>query len=272
MTPTSLRPFSASVQAGHEGGPGRPRVRRRLGGWVKRNRRAVLAIAGFGAVLVSLYFLPTGYLVVYPGPVKPMAEMVSVEGYPQSGGCLFMVLVVVKEANFYETVYAAVNPRVSLWSKQAVLGGRNFEEYSRLAREDMVESQKLAVKLALEMSGFPGDHGEAGGPGIRLDTGDIGGPSAGLMFFLEIASRLNPEVFRPPDKVAGTGILRPDGTILPVGGIEQKTMAARAAGIRYFIVPAGNEPSARKYAGPMKILPVHTCREALEALRTLSRR
>lgn len=248
----------------------KPHPFKRIFRWSKNNRRRLLCATGVLAVLVALYFVPTGYLAVYPGPVKPMHEMVSVEGHPASSDRLYMVLVMVKETNLYEALYAAISPRVTLWSKQAILGGLSFEEYSKRARQEMEESQRLAVKLALEMSGHPVTPGEEPPLKVTLDTGDIGGPSAGLMFFLEISSRLRPDELKPVGKVAGTGILRPDGTVAAVGGIEQKTMAAKAAGIEYFIVPWQNEPSARRYAGTMKILPVRNCSEALQALREVS--
>lgn len=244
--------------------------RAKMGSGFRGVRRRAVATVFLVVLVASLYFVPTGYLAVYPGPVRPMAEMVSVDGASESTGCLYMVLVVVKEANFFEAVYAAVRPEVALWSKRAVLGGRTFEEYSWLAREDMARSQELAVKLALEMTarGRSGEEFEV--PEVKLEAGDVGGPSAGLMFFLEVASRLGPEELRLPGKVAGTGILRPDGSVLPVGGIEQKTIAARNAGIRYFIVPERNESSARRHAGEMKIVPVRDCREALSALRDIA--
>ncbi len=248
----------------------KPRWFKRIFRWFKDNRRVLLCAAGMIAVLVALYFVPTGYLAVYPGPVRPMQEMVSVEGHPPSSGRLYMVLVMVKEANLYEALYAAVSPRAALWSKEAILGGLSLQEYSKRAREQMEESQRLAVELALEMSGYPVTPEEESPLKVTLDTADIGGPSAGLMFFLEISSRLRPDELKPVGKVAGTGILRPDGSVAAVGGIEQKTMAARAAGIQYFIVPWQNELSARKYAGTMKILPVRNCSEALQALREVS--
>ncbi|MBE3518999.1 MAG: hypothetical protein IMW97_01690 [Firmicutes bacterium] len=238
--------------------------------WSRNNRKALLYAAGVTLLLVILYFVPSGYLAVYPGPVKPMQEIVSVEGHPASSDRLYMVLVIVKETNLYETLYAAISPRATLWSKDAILGGLSLEQYSEKARQEMEESQRLAVKLALEMSGYPLTPGEEPPLKVTVDTGDIGGPSAGLMFFLEISSRLKPDEFKPMGKVAGTGILRPDGSVAAVGGIEQKTMAARDAGIQYFLVPWQNELEARKYAGAMKILPVRDCSEALQALREVS--
>ena len=238
--------------------------------WYRNHRKGVLCCTALVAVLIVVYFIPTGYLAVYPGPVKPVREIVSVEGHDASTGQLYMVLVTVKETNLYEALYAVLSPKIALWSKHAVFGGLSLEEYTQKARQEMQESQRLAAEMAFEMSGYSVMPGEPLPLKVTLDTGDAGGPSAGLVFFLEILSRLMPEQFEPLGKVAGTGILHPDGTIGAVGGIEQKTIAARDAGIEYFIVPWQNTESARRYAGTMKIFPVRDCEEALKVLRQLS--
>ena len=61
-----------------------------------------------------------------------------------------------------------------------------------------------------------------------------------------------------------------DGTVLPVGGLKQKTIGAKRAGVDVFLVPAGeNAKEARRYAGSMRVIPVHSFRQALQALATL---
>jgi PDZ domain-containing protein len=62
-----------------------------------------------------------------------------------------------------------------------------------------------------------------------------------------------------------------DGSVLPVGGLKQKTIGAKRAGADVFLVPAGeNAQEARRYAGNMRVIPVHTYRQALRALATLN--
>ena len=71
-------------------------------------------------------------------------------------------------------------------------------------------------------------------------------------------------------KVAASGEICADGTVVPVGGLKQKTIGARRAGIDVFLVPAGeNAAEARRYAGGMRVIPVHSFRQALHALATL---
>ncbi|HET7855367.1 MAG TPA: PDZ domain-containing protein [Gaiellaceae bacterium] len=103
---------------------------------------------------------------------------------------------------------------------------------------------------------------------VRIDLGQVGGPSAGLAFALDVAEELGHDVDHG-QKIAATGELRLDGSVGAVGGIKQKTIGAREAGAEIFVVPAGdNAAEARRYAGNMRILPVHSFRQALRALAT----
>ena len=104
---------------------------------------------------------------------------------------------------------------------------------------------------------------------VTIDTGNIGGPSAGLAFALEVMEKLGRNVDRGY-KVAATGEIFLDGAVGPIGGAEQKTIGARQSGVDIMLVPAGdNARTARKYAGHMRIIPVESFRQALHALATL---
>jgi len=104
--------------------------------------------------------------------------------------------------------------------------------------------------------------------GVRIDAGSIGGPSAGLAFALDVLEELGRDVDHGC-KVAATGELELDGTVLPIGGVKQKTIGVRRAGVDVFLVPAGdNAKEARKYAGRLKVIPVESFRQALHALST----
>jgi Lon-like protease len=106
---------------------------------------------------------------------------------------------------------------------------------------------------------------------VRIDAGNVGGPSAGLAFALEVMEELGRNVVHG-HKIAATGELEPDGSVLPIGGIKQKTIGAREAGVDAFLVPAGdNAKQARKYADGLRIIPVESFQQALRALATLPR-
>lgn len=104
---------------------------------------------------------------------------------------------------------------------------------------------------------------------VSIDAHGIGGPSAGLAFALEVMRKLGRDVTHGY-KVAATGEMELDGTVAPIGGVEQKTYGVRAAGADVFLVPAGdNARVARRYAGPVRIVPVRSFAQALHALATL---
>jgi PDZ domain-containing protein len=106
---------------------------------------------------------------------------------------------------------------------------------------------------------------------IKIDTGNVGGPSAGLAFALELMEAFGHNVDRGYS-VAATGELELDGSVLPIGGVKQKTIGveSRRGDVDIFLVPAGsNAREARKYAKGLKIIPVHSFSQALSALAKL---
>jgi Lon-like protease len=104
---------------------------------------------------------------------------------------------------------------------------------------------------------------------VHIDLGQVGGPSAGLAFALDVAEELGHDIDHG-HKVAATGEMCIDGSVVPVGGLKQKTIGAKRAGADVFLVPAGeNVQEARRYAGDMRVIPVHSFRQALRALATL---
>ncbi len=107
---------------------------------------------------------------------------------------------------------------------------------------------------------------------VEIDLGQVGGPSAGLAFALDVVEELGHDVDRG-NKVAATGEICADGTVVPVGGLKQKTIGARRAGMDVFLVPAGeNTGEAKRYAGDMRVIPVDSFRQALRELATLKRK
>jgi Lon-like protease len=100
---------------------------------------------------------------------------------------------------------------------------------------------------------------------VKINAGSIGGPSAGLAFALDIVDESGHDV-DGGRRIVVTGALGLDGTVEPIGGVEQKTIAAREAHADLFLVPDGNVAEARRYADGLKVVPVSTFREALSVL------
>lgn len=104
---------------------------------------------------------------------------------------------------------------------------------------------------------------------ISIDSGRVGGPSAGLAFTLGILDVMTPGSLTGGLKVSATGTMALDGAVGPIGGIHQKVMASRRAGVDLMLVPASEVDEARKYAGDLRIEPVESLTQALEVLTTV---
>ncbi|MRG85511.1 PDZ domain-containing protein [Salinibacillus xinjiangensis] len=116
-------------------------------------------------------------------------------------------------------------------------------------------------------------------PEVKINSEDIGGPSAGLMFSLEIYDQLTEEDYTKGYQVCGTGTISEEGKVGRIGGIDQKVVASDEDGCDLFFAPneQGAENSDYKIAAEtaerietdMDIIPVDTFSEAVDYLKSL---
>lgn len=118
-------------------------------------------------------------------------------------------------------------------------------------------------------------------PEVTIDSDKIGGPSAGLMFTLEILNRLLDEDITKGYHIAGTGTMESDGTVGRIGGIDQKVIAADNQDIEIFFAPDDvtegasesnfelAKKTAEKIGTDMKVVPVKTIEDAMGYLEEL---
>ena len=118
----------------------------------------------------------------------------------------------------------------------------------------------VSVTDVYEVAKFPVD--------VKIDLGQVGGPSAGLAFALDVMEELGRDVDRG-HRIAATGEIFLDGTVAEVGGVKQKTIGARRSGMEVFLVPGENAAEARRHADGLKVIPVDSFQQALQALATL---
>jgi Lon-like protease len=97
----------------------------------------------------------------------------------------------------------------------------------------------------------------------------VGGPSAGLMFTLTVYNALSPEDLTGGRRIAGTGTINPDGSVGPIGGVQQKVAAAKAAGATIFLSPAENYADALSAAKSIRVVKILTVQEAVDYLKGL---
>lgn len=106
---------------------------------------------------------------------------------------------------------------------------------------------------------------------VEIDSGDVGGPSAGLAWTLGVIDRLSPVSLTAGRKVAVTGEIRADGSIGAVGGTPQKVAAVKRAGVEVFlypsVTPAADKAEIKRIAGrDLEIHEVSNIDEAVEVL------
>ncbi|WP_273834764.1 SepM family pheromone-processing serine protease [Guptibacillus sedimenti] len=112
-------------------------------------------------------------------------------------------------------------------------------------------------------------------PSIKINTDEIGGPSAGLMFSLEIYNQLTEEDWTKGYEIAGTGTINDEGEVGPIGGIKQKIVAADGSGAEIFFAPVAHSnyddalEAGKDIDTDMKIVPVETFEDAREYLKQL---
>jgi PDZ domain-containing protein len=140
-------------------------------------------------------------------------------------------------------------------------GKRDIREVTLASRPDDPNRGFLGVSLITRDQGFNYPFK------VSIDSGQVGGPSAGLAFTLGVIDDLTPGSLTGGTKVAVTGTIDPDGNVGPVGGVKQKTFAVKAAGATVFLVPHDEFAEAQQWAGDdLKVIEVNTLDEALKAL------
>ncbi|MDU4698748.1 MAG: SepM family pheromone-processing serine protease [Paenibacillus sp.] len=176
---------------------------------------------------------------------------------------------------------------------------KRFEDLGALLQDDKpgdqvkirLERKGKSVEQQVELVEIPAaDGGRKAGLGVsvgelrKVQAADptkevqfvdtrIGGPSAGLMFTLEIYNQLTPGDLSQGYRVAGTGTIAEDGTVGAIGGVQFKIVASDREKAEIFFVPEANYKDAKAKAEQigtkMKLVPVKKLDDALNYLASL---
>lgn len=149
-------------------------------------------------------------------------------------------------------------------------GGKQFTITGHLG-EVMQESVRAAlswVRANAARYGIDEDFFRREDIHVHVPAGAIpkDGPSAGVAMVTALVSLLSERPLRAG--VAMTGEISLSGVVLPVGGIKEKILGARRAGIREVILPAENEVNVKEDVQPHLLdgLKLHFVRSVDQAL------
>ncbi|GAA0613197.1 protease DdcP [Virgibacillus siamensis] len=158
-------------------------------------------------------------------------------------------------------------------SLEVIRDGEERTKKIELATYDKLDG-KVGIGIRLVT-----DRGVEVEPDVNFSSGNIGGPSAGLMFSLEIYDQLMKQDLTKGYQIAGTGEVDYEGNVLRIGGIDKKVIAADEEGCDIFFAPNGDEAEKSNYevakrtaeeiGTDMKIVPVKTFTDALDYLQQL---
>jgi Lon-like protease len=101
---------------------------------------------------------------------------------------------------------------------------------------------------------------------VDIQSGTIGGPSAGLLWALGVIETLTPEDLTGGRVIAVTGTVDLEGRVGTVGGVRHKVVGAEDAGAEVFLLPRGDMADARGAGDRIELVPVDTVEQALRYL------
>lgn len=230
--------------------------------------------------LVGLFFLtsviaPLPFAVLQPGGGRDvLGAVIEIHGektYPSTGKLLLTTVLATSPSSPIfgaEVLYAwmkgdsIVLPRSVLYPPQ-----KSSAQINATNAADMKNSQRVAAAAALAYLGYPvTGHGVT----VSIKLKNTGGPSGGLVFALGIIEKLTSEDLLAGRTVAGTGTMDRAGHIGPIGGIDEKLIAARRAGATAFFAPSENCDDVHHIPEGLTVYSVSTLREAVSVLKDVT--
>lgn len=162
-----------------------------------------------------------------------------------------------------EAVVAMVGDRAPGEPVELTVSREGRTEAVELTTEANDEGEAIVGVLVANETDFPVD--------VDIVVGEIGGPSAGMMFALGIMDRLSEEGITGGHDIAGSGTISADGDVGGVSGIAQKMVSAQRTGAEYFFVASESCPQTFQSAaaGRIEVVRVDTLSEAVDALEAI---
>lgn len=203
------------------------------------------------ACIVGL-LLPSAYVVESPGPTMNVlgtvegTDAISISGaktYKDSGKLLMTTVnasgLPSSPALNWEVLWAWVSPQRVVMPREVVYpSNQTGDEYEKESEQQMHSAQSAAHSQALAFLKKKGVNTDS--IKVSMDGGDVGGPSAGLMYTLGTIDKLTAADETGGKTIAGTGTMGSTGKVGAIGGIRLKMIAAKRDGATWFLAPSSN--------------------------------
>lgn len=238
--------------------------------------RIALIILTLFASLALIAPLP--YAIVLPGQAQnifnKLITIKNQKSYPANGRIDLMSIRVTNPDSWIigpEIIYSWIKADEAVYPRSAIYPpGTTQKSEDKKAKADMVNSQDNAKTAALSFLRLHPEYGVTVNDlhikNISFDVKKTGGPSGGMIFAIGVIELLTQKDLLQGRHIAGTGTITTDGKVGPIGGINQKILAAHKAGATLFIAPAGNRGDIANIPSGIKVVTVATLAEAIAAL------
>ncbi len=227
-----------------------------------------------GAFLTASLLLPLPYAVISPGRgTNVMDSVIDIAGaptFPSTGKLLITTVMATSPSSpifGLDVVYSwakgesIVMPRSVLYPPE-----QSAKQITAAATKDMKDSQSYAADAAFSFLGFAKDQTTVT---ATISVKDTGGPSGGLIFALGIIEKLTSEDLLAGRVIAGTGTIDPSGKVGPIGGIDEKLIAAKRSGATIFLAPSDNCEDVHHIPAGLSVYSVSTLKEAVKVLQNV---
>ena len=235
-----------------------------------------IAVKAFIVLFFGLaLFAPLPFVVVMPGGATDVLDKVisikSENSYKPTGSLYLLAVRVTSPGSAIysgEIVYGWADGEQRVFPRSLVYPENvSAKVIDKEAKVDMTTSQDKArtVALAYVKKNYP-QLPSVDPSLITLDVKDTGGPSGGMIFTLGVIEELTPDDLLQGRKVAGTGTIDPAGNVGPIGGIDEKLIAAQRVGVTVFLAPRANCSEVTSVPKGVTLFAIRTIDDAVKAL------
>jgi PDZ domain-containing protein len=221
--------------------------------------------------------IPVNFDLINPGEGRPLfpklLSVASPETYPVDGQ-MFLLSIWVTNPETEILGYQVLR----CWAKsdcvvvpRSVVYQEETDDKAEIAlgKKEMSQSQSAALSAtkALFTKYHPDiDLGNLSDSSIKISLKNTGGPSGGLIFALGLTELLTPENILRGRKIAATGTITPEGRVGAIGGVEEKVIAARRAGVEIIFISRQNCDEIPQKVEGVKVVAVSSLEEAYQEL------